>query len=661
MNVEQAIHFVLLGNFLAPLLSAFTLGLLIIFKRSAREDISQKIAKTAFLTYLVCACVVVICWGCLGFHAMKWDFGCFYQGGQDLLFMSFFLDKAGALYLLITAIISNVIVFYSQRYLHRDPGYCRFFLVLSLFMFGMSLLILAGSFDLLFVGWEFVGFSSFLLIGYYWHRPGAILNAKRTYFIYRICDLGLLMSVFLSHYIWHERNLFHQLDQSSFLITKTHFGVNEQWLLSCMILLAVLGKSAQFPLSYWLPRAMEGPTPSSAIFYGSLSIHAGVFLLIRTFSIWYETPGFAWVVGSVGLISSILATLFGRVQANIKGQIGYASIAQVGLMLVELSFGLVDVALIHLFGNACLRCFQLLVSPSILAQQLQIISALEGRIIPKSKKIFGESFMKIDAALYIFALNEGYLEFMMKWLFVRPLSCLAKICNQSHDAYLRVTKKRVGLFLLSLLIIGFVVFLFDMNSSIPYILLALTMYFSLSAFGEGRRALCVLNWVTFSSILPALSLLMNGQEYQKPVFFYLIGLCTCWLISHNILDYVLKSRLVVCLKNFSGLFGQFPLASSIFLIGVLGIIGFPVASTFLGAEVLFEGFVSRGFACLAIVNAIYILNAVTLIRLHCRIFLGARDTEIEEVNLDYSSFQVLLGLSFFVAGNWLAFQIFVLT
>ena len=516
-------------------------------------------------------------------------------------------------------------------------------------MFGMTLLILAGSFDLLFAGWEFVGFSSFLLIGYYWHRPGAVLNANRAYFIYRICDLGLLMCVLLAHMIWHEHHLFYQLNQAEFLPTQMPFGAVEQWILSCMILLAVLGKSAQFPLSYWLPRAMEGPTPSSAIFYGSLSIHAGVFLLIRTFSIWYETPGFVWVVGSIGFISAVLATLFGRVQANIKGQIGYASIAQVGLMLVELSFGLVDVALIHLFGNACLRCFQLLVSPSILAQQLQIISALEGRIIKNWSKGFCRSFKKLDATLYVFALNEGYLEFIMKWLFVRPVRCIAKICNQSHE---------LGLLLF---LAGFVALFFYAANFIAYLLLGLTLFFSLSGFGEERRALRALNWVTVSGFLAVASLLVGQSQYQMPALCYLIGLATSWFIAQEALSYILKSRCVIWLKDFSGLFSQFPLASSIFLIGVLGLIGFPIASTFLGTDILLEGAVASGWEYLEVFSMIYVLNALTLIRLYCRIFLGARDAEIEEVDLDYSSYQVLLRLCVFIVGNWLAFQVLILT
>ena len=106
------------------------------------------------------------------------------------------------------------------------------------------------------------------------------------------------------------------------------------------ILLPVIGKSAQFPLCFWLPKAMEGPTHSSAIFYGLLSIHVGIFLLLRTRPIWYFTPGFNYLLFGIGLTTAVCATLFALVQSNIKGQIGYASIAQVGLMLVELSLGL---------------------------------------------------------------------------------------------------------------------------------------------------------------------------------------------------------------------------------------------------------------------------------------------------------------------------------
>jgi len=639
------IHWALLGNFLAPFISALILAVLAVLNRPIKEERTARITHTAFLIYLLCAFITAIAWCFLGFKPIKWDLGNLYQSKENHLFVGFYLDKAGILFLCITAIISNVIIFYSRRYLHRDPGYRRFFMVMSVFILGMTFLICAGSFDLLFAGWELVGLSSFLLIGYYWHRPQAVINAKRTYFIYRVCDLGLLISALMSHFLWHYDDLFYKMISGELLHADVHFGLTEQWILSSVILLAVLGKSAQFPLSYWLPRAMEGPTPSSAIFYGSLSIHAGVFLLIRTFSIWYYTDGFTWVVGGIGLTTAILSTSFGRVQANIKGQIGYASIAQVGLMLVELSLGLVDLALVHLCGNAFLRCFQLLISPSILSQQLQIMSALEGKTV--KKKIGWRCFIseRLESSLYVFALNEGYLEKIIHHYVISPFQKIAGTVNQFNLGTVR-----------NIIVILFVGCLLAYNF-IPQVLLLLTLLFSLSALGEKRNMFHILNLSVLSCITAVFSLLIRFPQYQLAVSFYLIGLIVSWMIAQDSLKYILKRRQVFSLQIFSGLFGQFPRASASFLIGILGMMGLPIACTFLGEDILLKYAVLGGWEYWVVFNWVYVLNGIILIRLYCRIFLGVRDAEMREVNLDYSPVQAFVRLGIFIVGNWLAFYL----
>ncbi|MES2504441.1 MAG: proton-conducting transporter membrane subunit [Myxococcota bacterium] len=316
------------------------------------------------------------------------------SSGKSLRFFGLYLDLNGVVFLTLIAAISNVIVHFSKRYMHLEHGYRRFFLILLLFVTGMTIICIAGDFLLLFAGWEIVGVSSYLLIAFYWHRPQAVSNADRAYYIYRFCDLGLLGSALIAAVIWHDHQIFHQHWQTVPLI--------EQWALCLVILLPVLGKSAQFPFSYWLPRAMEGPTPSSAIFYGALSVHAGVFLLLRTYPIWHGTPGFIWVVGGVGLVTAFIASLSSRVQSNMKGQIGYSSISHVGFMLIELALGFPKIALVHLVFNACLRSFQLLISSSIQADHLHTYHALNG------KSWQGRN--PVSKTLYVFALNEGYLE-----------------------------------------------------------------------------------------------------------------------------------------------------------------------------------------------------------------------------------------------------------
>src|SRR5262249_12342072 len=155
---------------------------------------------------------------------------------------------------------------------HRERGYFRFFVLLHLFAFGSLLAFAAGSFDLLAAGWEIVGITSVLLIGFFQLRPAPVENALRVFAVYRACDIGLLVGVFAMHH-WAGTATF----TSGFPLLTGSQGL----IVSLLLLLAASGKAAQVPFSGWLPRAMEGPTPSSAIFYGAISIHAGAYLLLR--------------------------------------------------------------------------------------------------------------------------------------------------------------------------------------------------------------------------------------------------------------------------------------------------------------------------------------------------------------------------------------------
>src|SRR5215469_13750610 len=152
----------------------------------------------------------------------------------------------------------------------------------------------------MFAAWEMVGLSSFLLIAFYRDRQSAVRNALKTYSVYRIADIGMLLAACLE-------------------------GSGRPTVIGLCLVLAALGKSAQVPFSFWVPRAMEGPTPSSALFYGALSVHAGAYLLLRTYPLWDASLTVHLAIGIFGLTTAIVASLISRVQTTIKGQVGYAS------------------------------------------------------------------------------------------------------------------------------------------------------------------------------------------------------------------------------------------------------------------------------------------------------------------------------------------------
>jgi NAD(P)H-quinone oxidoreductase subunit 5 len=220
---------------------------------------------------------------------------------------------------------------------------------------------MGSTFQSLFVGWEVVGLTSALLISFFTVRRETIDNALHAFWAYRVSDIGLLLaSVVLAAY----------LPDLSFGSSDQPVALPGQlgWIVPLLLLLSAMGKSAQFPYSSWLPRAMEGPTSSSAIFYGGLSIHAGVYLLLRM-RLEYEVPGGVLLaMGIVGGVSCVYGVLLSQVQSDVKSALAYASLSQVGIMFVEISLGWYSLVLLHFLGHAFLRTYQILKCSSIIHQ-----------------------------------------------------------------------------------------------------------------------------------------------------------------------------------------------------------------------------------------------------------------------------------------------------
>ena len=200
--------------------------------------------------------------------------------------VDFYFDKISAVYLFVGSALTFLVTQYCRWYLHRESGYKRFFNVILFFYIGYNIIIFSGNFETLFVGWEILGFSSFLLIGFYRDRYLPVKNALKVFTVFRIADMSLLIAMWMNHYLWHKNISFSELADKQFISEHLQNHPLLGILISLMILLAAAVKSGQLPFSSWVPRAMEGPTPSSAIFYGSLSVHLGAFLLLRTFPFW---------------------------------------------------------------------------------------------------------------------------------------------------------------------------------------------------------------------------------------------------------------------------------------------------------------------------------------------------------------------------------------
>jgi len=235
------------------------------------------VSKITGLTFSACvAGLAVLVWN-LAFggkpaRAVVVTFGTWFAVHDYRFPLVLMADRLSTPFLVMTAVLSGLIGQFSATYLHRERGFFRFFLLLHLFAFGSLLAFAAGSFDLLAGGWELVGITSVLLIGFFQLRPAPVENGLRVFAVYRACDIGLLVGVFAMHQ-WAGTASF---DGGFPMLAGSHAVI-----VCLLMLLAASGKAAQVPFSGWLPRAMEGPTPSSAIFYGAISIHAGAYLLLR--------------------------------------------------------------------------------------------------------------------------------------------------------------------------------------------------------------------------------------------------------------------------------------------------------------------------------------------------------------------------------------------
>jgi NADH:ubiquinone oxidoreductase subunit 5 (subunit L)/multisubunit Na+/H+ antiporter MnhA subunit len=176
-----------------------------------------------------------------------------------------------------------------------------------------------------------------------------------------LSDLALILAMWMMHHLTHQNITFSQLMEAK--TTALQSGSSIAVFIVIMIVLAATIKSAQFPFTSWLPRAMEGPTSSSAIFYGSLSVHIGVFLLLRTWPFWQDMLSVKIIIISIGILTGIIATFIARVQPTVKTQIAYSSAAQIGIIFIEVALGLHVLALVHFAGNAFLRTYQWFLLP----------------------------------------------------------------------------------------------------------------------------------------------------------------------------------------------------------------------------------------------------------------------------------------------------------
>jgi NADH-quinone oxidoreductase subunit L len=278
----------------------------------------------------------------------------------------FLLDPLSAVMILVVTGIGFLIHVYSTGYMAHDGGYYRFFGYLNLFVFFMLMLVLANNYALLFVGWEGVGLCSYLLIGFYFHKKSAGDAGKKAFIVNRVGDAGFILGMLLMLSILGTVRFtdVNAALHSGRFTTESGFGV-----LSAMALLLFIGatgKSAQFPLYVWLPDAMEGPTPVSALIHAATMVTAGVYMVARSSALFQLTPWTSAVVAVTGAFTAIFAASIALVQNDIKRVLAYSTVSQLGYMFLALGVGAYWVAVFHLFTHAFFKALLFLASGSVI-------------------------------------------------------------------------------------------------------------------------------------------------------------------------------------------------------------------------------------------------------------------------------------------------------
>jgi NADH:ubiquinone oxidoreductase subunit 4 (subunit M) len=363
---------------------------------------------------------------------------------------------------------------------------------------------------------------------------------------------------------------------------------------------------------------MEGPTPSSAIFYGSLSVHMGVFLMLRTFPFWEHQVSVRILIGLIGLITSGLAAPTARVQSSIKAQIAYASIAQIGLIFFELALGLKWLALFHFAGNAFLRTYQLLVSPSIVTYSIR---EQFYHFVPREHSVEDSIPKRIEYSLYMISLREWNLESLMYRRLWNPLKAMGR-----NLSFLSV--KTVLAFVIPVLIIGgFLVFNKEyvpsgILSYLPSFFALISLAMVLKAFTDRKSVRVSWMLIIMSHFWVALAISFNERFSFSDVLLYLSGILVAGLIGYMTILRLKKFEKEVNLEQFHGHVFEHPKIALVFLLCCLGLAGFPITTTFIGEDLIFTHIQEHQFILAAIVSLTFIVDGLALIRIYARVFLG---------------------------------------
>lgn len=396
---------------LVPMLATAWIAIGYIFKFNRGESGELQTSRTAITAASIALLLILIqdvfalMYGAPG----QLRLGTWLSSGDYQVYLSFTLDKYSLVMATLVALIALMTTKFSVNYLHREAGYQRFFMILSLFSGAMLLIILAGNAVLAFIGWELAGVSSFLLIGYAYERPNATANANQAFITNRIGDAGFIFAIALS-FTWFGSIEWPDILKNDEGLSSLHVGV-----IAGSFLLAAMAKSAMVPFTPWVEKALEGPTPSSAIFYGALMVHAGIFLIIRLQPLFLQDAALLPLLAIIGVLTTLYGFFSGLVQTDVKSALMFSVVSQVGLMVLLCGLGQFELAFWYMVLHAGWRSYQFLNAPAHMHM-------MNRPTRPANKLIQRFNW------LYTASMQRFWLDHLSRWALVRPT------LNLSRDA-----------------------------------------------------------------------------------------------------------------------------------------------------------------------------------------------------------------------------------
>ena len=365
------------SNLIVVLLIAPLVGFLIngLFGKwlKGNEKLSGGIGALAVLVSLICSIIAFV--KVHGGNTLKGDDGILYKwisgellGEQFNFNIGFHVDELTAIMLLVITGVGFLIHVYSIGYMHGDEGYTRYFAYLNLFIFAMLILVLGNNYLMMFIGWEGVGLCSYLLIGFWYEKQSATDAGKKAFIVNRIGDFGFLLGMFTLFAAFGTLDFVSIFDAAENGNINIVFGETTQFTLmvaTLLLFVGAIGKSAQIPLYVWLPDAMEGPTPVSALIHAATMVTAGVYMIARS-AVLYEIANTGQVVAWIGVLTALFAAIIALKQNDIKRILAYSTVSQLGYMFVGVGVGAYASGIFHLVTHAFFKGLMFLTAGSVM-------------------------------------------------------------------------------------------------------------------------------------------------------------------------------------------------------------------------------------------------------------------------------------------------------